>query len=219
MFQRLIICVTATQAEPGQPFPRYMVFPGASVGKPLGPTRTTVTRHLGRRGCTRGGPGSSRVRPAQGLTAGPRAGLRLPRRRTSHPPVQQVRRRRHPLGRRSTFALFTYAPPSPTARRAAPRLSARPVATSRSTTVGRSASRTSVPGTSASAASSVLASRSRRSPRPNRAAARRHHLLGLARAVHQVRQLRRQPPLRGPQVRPLGRVAFQLLDLLARSGT
>src|SRR5690348_10365760 len=77
-----------------------------------------------------------RVLPAQGLTLAP-ARLRLPRRRTSQPPAS----RSDEAGTHSasvTFALFTYAPPSPTARRAAPRLSVRPVATSRSTTVGRS---------------------------------------------------------------------------------
>jgi len=50
---------------------------------------------------------------------------------------------------------------SATARRAAPRLSTRPVATSRSTTVGRSAMGSSAVGTSASAASIAVGAGSR----------------------------------------------------------
>src|SRR3954471_14900637 len=96
------------------------------------------------------------------------ARLRLPRRTTSQPPARRSSADgRHPSS--AIFALFTYAPPSDTVRRAAPRLSARPVATSRSTTVGPSASRNSAVGTSASAASSVGPSSSRSSPRPNSA--------------------------------------------------
>ena len=115
---------------------------------------------------------------------------------------EEIRRRRHPSSASVTFALFTYAPPSPTARRAAPAAlgEARSRRAGRRPSGGRP-SRTSVVGTSASAASSVAASRSRSSPAAEQRAARRHHLVGLPLPVHQRRQLGREPPLRGAQVR------------------
>ena len=111
-------------------------------------------------------------------------------------------------------SLLTYAPPSATARRASPRLDARPdslnsTATRRQLGRPRPARPRPAPRAAWTADSSVSA------PAAEQRLRGRDHLLRLVLAVQQRGQLLGQRLLRGAGERPLRGLPLQLLDLLA----